>query len=115
VDSANPCGGGKTGEGAALASVRSVGVGSANPCGGGTTGDGAALASVRLVGVSSYRQTLCWRARQVRALLWPLFVLSAWAQPATVVADTTGEGAVLASVRLVGVGPASHCGGRHDR
>jgi hypothetical protein len=42
---------GTTGEGVALTSVSSVGVGSASSCGGGTTGEGAALASVRLVGV----------------------------------------------------------------
>jgi hypothetical protein len=51
----------------------------------------------------------------VRALLWPLFPQSACAQPATLLAGTTGEGAALASVRLVGVGSDSHCGGGHDR
>jgi hypothetical protein len=79
---------------------------------------------------------MCWRSRKVRATLWPLFAWSAWAQPATLVADTTvegaalvlyalsawaqpatvvagktGEGAALASFRLVGMGSASHCGG----
>jgi hypothetical protein len=44
----------------------------------------------------------------VRALLWPLFPRSAWDQPATVLTGTTGEGAALASVHLVGVGSASH-------
>jgi hypothetical protein len=34
----------------------------------------------------------------VRALLW---ARSAWAQPATVVAGTKGQGAALASVRLL--------------
>jgi hypothetical protein len=48
------------------------------------------------------------------ALLWPLFAWSPWAEPFTVVADTTVEGASLAFVRLVGVGPGSHCGGGHD-
>jgi hypothetical protein len=43
----------------------------------------------------------------VRVLLWPLFARSAWAQLATVVTDTTGKGAALASVCLVGVVPAS--------
>jgi hypothetical protein len=38
------------------------------------------------------------------ALLWPLFALSAWAQPNTVVVSTLGEGAYLVSVHLVGVG-----------
>jgi hypothetical protein len=42
----------------------------------------------------------------VRAMFWPLFPRSAWAQPATVVAGTTGEGLAVASVRLVGVGLA---------
>jgi hypothetical protein len=37
---------GTTGEGDALDCVRKVCVGSAIPCGGGTTGEGAALASV---------------------------------------------------------------------
>ena len=43
----------------------------------------------------------------MRALLWPLFAWSARAQPATALVDTTGEGADLASVRLVGVGSAT--------
>jgi hypothetical protein len=78
---------GTTGEGAAQATVTSVGVGSANHWVGGTKGECAALASVRLVGV---------------------------AQQDTLVAGTTGEGAALAYVRLVGVGPATHCGGGHE-
>jgi hypothetical protein len=41
-------------------------------------------------------------------------VQSVWVHTATVVAGTTGEGAVLASVRSVGVGSESHCGGGHD-
>jgi hypothetical protein len=32
-----------------------------------------------------------------------------------VVAGTTGDGAPQASVRLVGMGLAGHCGGEHDR
>jgi hypothetical protein len=51
----------------------------------------------------------------VRSVLWPLFVWAAWAQPATVLAGTTGEGVDLASDSSVGVGSASHCGGDHDR
>jgi hypothetical protein len=51
----------------------------------------------------------------VKALLWPLVAWSAWAQSATVVEGTTEEGADLASVRLVGVGSDSHCGGGHDK
>jgi hypothetical protein len=50
----------------------------------------------------------------MRALLWPLFARSEWAQAATVVAGTKNEGAVLASIRSVGVGSASHCVGGHD-
>jgi hypothetical protein len=51
----------------------------------------------------------------VRALLWPLFSRSAWAQPATVVAGTTGEGASVASDRYFSVGRASHCCVDQDR
>ena len=76
----------------------------------------------------------------MRGLLWPVFARSAWAQPFTLVADptcegadlayvllvvvvhpttvvagTTDEGAALASGRLVGVGSASHCGGAHEK
>ena len=36
-------------------------------------------------------------------------------QPATLVAGRTGEDADLASVRSIGVGSASHCGGGYDR
>jgi hypothetical protein len=35
------------------------------------------------------------RTRQVRALLWPLFARSSWAQATTAVAGTTGKGAAL--------------------
>jgi hypothetical protein len=51
----------------------------------------------------------------LRALLWPLFALSAWARPATVEADTAGKGSDLASVLSVSVVSASHCGDVHDR
>jgi hypothetical protein len=51
----------------------------------------------------------------MRTILWPLFARSTWSQPATVSAGNTVEGAALASVRLVAVGPASHCGGGYDR
>jgi hypothetical protein len=44
----------------------------------------------------------------VREFLWSLFSWLVWAQAATVVADTTGEGAALASVRFLGLGSASH-------
>ena len=60
-------------------------------------------------------QPLWWRARQLRALLWPLIDRTAWAQPATVMAGTTGEGVALASVRFVGVGSVSNGVGGHDR
>ena len=66
-----------TGESSALTCVPSEGVCSASHCGGGH--------------------------ENVRALLSPLFAWSAWAQLAIVVAGTTGEGAALASVRLLGV------------
>ena len=55
-----------------------------------------------------------WRARQLNSLLWPLFDLSAWDQPATVLACTAIEGADLVSVHLVSVGSALHCGGVHE-
>ena len=42
------------------------------------------------LGRRGFSLLLCWRARQVMALLWPLFT-------------------------LVGVGSDSHCGGWHDR
>jgi hypothetical protein len=44
-----------------------------------------------------------------------LFAWSAWVQPATLLADTTGEGAALASVPSISVVSASHCVGLHDR
>jgi hypothetical protein len=48
------------------------------------------------------------------ALLWPLLYRSALAQTATVVANTTGEGCHLTSVRLVDVVPDRYCGFGHD-
>jgi hypothetical protein len=48
-------------------------------------------------------------------LLWPLFAWLPLAQPATVVARTKGEGAVVVTIRSVCVGSHSHCGGGHDR
>jgi hypothetical protein len=73
-------------------------------------------------------------------MLFPLIAGSTWAQTATGVVETTGEGADLPSVRLVGVdqvanlvafttgecaclasdrlvgvGSASHCGGGYER
>jgi hypothetical protein len=42
------------------------------------------------------------------------FSWSAWSQPVTVVAITTGEGAAPVSVRSVGVRSYSHCGGGQE-
>jgi hypothetical protein len=105
---------GTTGDGDALASVRSVGVGSDSHSGG---GHDSRERSSGLFSLDQRRlsQPLWWRARQVRALLLPLIALKAWNQPATVIAVTTGEGAALASFRSVGVGSASLCGCWHDR
>jgi hypothetical protein len=50
----------------------------------------------------------------MRALLWPLFDRSAWAQPATMAERRTLWDTALASVRSVVVRSASHCGGGHD-
>jgi hypothetical protein len=57
---------------------------------------------------------MLWLTGLLRALLWPLFPWSAWAQRATVLSDTAGDGAVASSVRLDGVGSSSHGVGRHD-
>jgi hypothetical protein len=54
------------------------------------------------------------RTRQMRALLWPLFDRSVWAQPATLVTVTTVEGAFLESVRFDSVGSPTVCGGELD-
>ena len=105
---------GTTCEGAGLASLRLVGEGSVRQCGGGH--DSRRRCSVLcLLGLRGLRQPLRWKAPQLKALLRPLFILSAWAQSATVVSGTTVESAALDSVRLVVVGSASHCGGGHDR
>jgi hypothetical protein len=102
-----------TGEGAILASVPSVGVGTANHCVGGNDRlkRCSGLCSLGRRGLS---QLLCWRARQLRALLSPLFARSAWAQPATAVAETTGKGAVLAYDRLFGLGSDNDRFGGHE-
>ena len=71
----------------------------------------AFLASFRLVGVSSARK--CGGVYDRRRRGCCLFShCSVWDQPATVVAGTIVVGAALVSVRLVGVGPATHsdCG-----
>jgi hypothetical protein len=97
-------------EGAALASVRLFGIDSASHCSGGhdRCGRCSGLCSLVRRGLS---QPLWWRSQQVRALLWPVFARSAWAQPASVLAVTVSDGAALASVPSVGVGLASPCGG----
>jgi hypothetical protein len=101
-------------EGYDLESVRSVGVVSAS-LGGGVHDRKGRCSGLCSLGRRGLRQPLWWRARQVGALLWPPFDWFAWDHPATVVAETTGEGADLAFVRLVGVGPASHRRGGLDR
>jgi hypothetical protein len=102
-----------SGEGAALASVFSVGVGSASLWGGGhdMLGPPFGLSSI---GRHGHNQPLWLGARHLRALLWPLFVYPKWSQPATMMAATTGEGAVLDPVLFVGVGSASYYVGEHD-
>jgi hypothetical protein len=65
---------------------------------------------------SAWAQQPPWlRTRQVRALLWPLFAGSAWDQPATVVAGSTVKSAAVASGRFVGMVTASHCEGGAER
>jgi hypothetical protein len=102
-------GAGTTGEGAALASVRLVGVDSASKFDGGQYWNGhcSGLCSLSRRGI---RQPLWWRERHLRAQLWPLFARAARAQPAYVLADTKGEGAPLAYVLSLGVGSCSPCG-----
>ena len=120
---------GTTGDGAALESVRSLGVGSSNHCGGHDrrgrcfsrvrsigVGSGShhcggrdrcrrCSASVRSVGVGA--ATHWWRAVNIRTLLWPLIVRSSWDQPVTSVSGMIGKGAALASICSVGVGSAA--------
>jgi hypothetical protein len=72
------------------------------------------VASVRLVGMGS-AIIRWWRAGDMRALLWPLFALSALSLPATIVAATKSEGAAKAYVRSIGVSLACHCGGGNNR
>jgi hypothetical protein len=61
------------------------------------------------------REPLWWLSCQVRVLMWTLFAWLSWAQPSTVVAGKTGEGAAMTSVSFVVVVSNSHCGGGHDR
>jgi hypothetical protein len=129
---------GTNAERAALASVRLVDVGSDSHCGGGN------YSSLRCSGLCSIfrrglRQPQCWRGRLLRALLfpvfacstwaqsatvvggrllrallWPLFACSTWDQTATVLAVTTAEGAALYCVSFFDVGTDSDCGGEDD-
>jgi hypothetical protein len=75
------------------------------------TGDSADLACVRLVDVA---QTATLVAGTTGTLLLPLIALSTWAEPATVVAGPSSEGAALASPPSVRVDSASLCVGGHD-
>ena len=97
-----------------MASVPLVDVGSAKHC-----DDGHDRMRNLLWPCSFSRRGPChlmwWRARQVSALLCLPFAFWAWAQTATVVADTTVKGSALASVCLVCVYPPSHWGGGQDR
>jgi hypothetical protein len=86
---------GTTGEGAALASFRSVGVGSASHYRGGH-GRWVRCSAICYLDRRRLSQPLWWRERQVRALLRPLFARSASRQLATLVAGRTGEGDALA-------------------
>ena len=75
----------------------------------GTTSEGAALASVLSVGLGS--GSLCDSETSGEGLVWPLFAWSALALSATEVAVTTDVGTGLASVRLITVGSGKHCDG----
>ena len=124
-------------DGAAVASLRSDGVGSAIHCDGGQDSRGC-WSGLCSFGRRRLSLQLWWRAQQVSAIMLPLFAvwewdqqgtlvggtavegvvvayvrLWAWAHRATVVSSTTGEGAVLTSVRLVVVVTESHYGGGH--
>jgi hypothetical protein len=114
VGSANDCASVRKCEFVALASDRSFGVGAASHCGGGHDRRGR-CSGLCTLGRGWLSQLLWWRSQQVRALLWPVIPRSELAQPDTAVAGTTGEDAVLASVRSVVDGSASHCGGGHER
>jgi hypothetical protein len=119
-------------EGAALASVPSVGVGSGIHCGVGHDSRvrcsglcslgrrrlnqplGCRKRKVRTLQWFLFARSACAQPAtvvaelQVRALLWSLFDRLACAQPATAVAGKTGEGAALESDPLKRMGSASH-------
>ena len=88
---------GTTGEGSALASIRSYGMGTASHCCGGNDSL-EHWSALYLMGWCVLWHPLWWRARLLRALLWPMCARSALAQKATVVA-----------------GQASHFGSVKDR
>jgi hypothetical protein len=69
------------------------------------------ICSIVLQGLS---QPLRWRERQVRALFWPLFAWSKWAQATNVVVGTTVEDFALASVQSFGVCYVSLCRGKYE-
>jgi hypothetical protein len=98
---------GTTAECSALACVRLIDVGSDSHCGGGDDCRGRCSVLCSLVRRGLKQSTLFW-GRQLKALLWPVFAFSTWAQTATVVVGTTAEGAALACVRLFDVGSDSH-------
>ena len=100
-------------EGAAMTSARSVGVGLASHCGGGHDRSGRCSVLCSL-GRRGLRQPLWWQKRQVRAQHFPLLVLSAWDQPATLVAGTTDQVTALASDGFVGMGLDIRSGGGHN-
>jgi hypothetical protein len=78
-----------------------------------TTDDGAALASVRLVGVAQSATLVAGTTFECAALA--SFRLFDVGSDSHCGGGTTCEGASLASVRLLGVGSSSQCGGRHNR
>jgi hypothetical protein len=80
----------------------------------GTIEKDAGLASVHPSGVGSASHCRCLH-KHVSALLRTLLAWSTWPQPANVVRVTTGDGAALASVRLLGVGSNCQCGSLQDR
>ena len=102
-----------TGEFAVLASARSAFVGPSIHCGGGHD-RGERCSSLCSHSRHALSQPLWWRAQQVMALRWTLFAWSALGQPATVMAGTTVECAIMAAVCFVGVGAASEFGGRYE-
>jgi hypothetical protein len=101
-------------EGAALSSDRLVDKFSESHCGGGHKNLGRCSGHFSLVG-RGLIQPLWWRERQVRAVHWPLFAWSTWAQLATVVAGTRVDGDALVSDRSVSMGSTTHCVGEQDR